>query len=248
MSNRSDHAQTPGTLPSLYEQHLPRLASTAAPLGVCRADDGLTRELVAELRSKDTAALAAFVLELVEASSPTQAIWDAFAVSCTEDLLRDDAGYALHRFDGMNALHHLWRRSADPLTRQLVMVQTAAYLCTIDARVRDTDVLTLDEIFEGVAVSPVTAAERVLGYLADGGALESVQPRAEAVTVRIAHRVDEHSYKFPVAVTEETEFASASWKPLVLAAIGDQSGRSPSTVGGPQWSHYEQAQAEIETL
>jgi len=251
---RDATARSPGFLSPLHDEHLARLQSIAAPIGPCKTDEGLTRELVAELRLKEPVAAAAYVLGLLEASAPTAATWDGFAVSATEDLIRGGEGFALHRFDGMNALHHLCLRSADPLTQQLVMVQTAAYMCLFQAR-QGADVLTvepqpiaaIDEIFDGVALGPLTAAERVLGHLASGGTVQPVHARAQALTVQMAHRVDEHSYKFPVAVIEETQLASDPWKPLVLAAIGGQQGRSPSTVG-PQWQHYDEVLAEIDSL
>jgi hypothetical protein len=155
----------------------------------------------------------------------------------------------------MNALHHLYLRSSDPLTRQLVLVQTAAYMAGMPTPPGDGDVLALepipiaelDEIFDAVPSGPSATAARVLGWVEGGGDLEAVYARAEQLAVEHAAPVDEHSYKFPVAVVEESTLASTRWKGRVLAAIGGEYGRSPSTAT-PMWVHYDEVLAEIEQL
>lgn len=248
-------SRPPGPLDDMHAEHLARLESAAPPPSPCGLDEGLTRELVVELRGKDPEAAAAFVLELVLGAASSDALWDAFAVSGTDDLVRNGAGVALHRFDGMNAMHHLWRRSSEPLHRQLVLVQTAATMASIDAPDVPTDVFELEptpvegleEVWRAVPAGPLTAAEHLLGYLEGGGTIEPLRAEAELLMVRKAHRVDEHSYKFPVAVLEETALASDPWKPLVLAGLGGQYGRSPSTAQ-EDWDHLEEVMAEIATL
>ena len=151
-------------------------------------------------------------------------------------------------------MHHLYRRTLDPVTRQMLLVATAAYACT-SAFGEQTDVLALDPvdapevdaIFDAVTLGPERAAQTVLGYVDAGGSLEDVERRAEELAVRKAHPVDEHDYKFPVAVVEQTELTSASLQPWVLAAIGGEDGRSPGTAQ-PDWEHLDEVLAEIERL
>jgi hypothetical protein len=136
----------------------------------------------------------------------------------------------------------------------MLLVATAAYACTAQFGA-DTDVLALepddapevDAIFDAVALGPERAARAVLGFLDGGGSIEAVERRAEELTVRKAHAVDEHDYKFPVAVIEQTQLTSAPFRPWVLAAIGGEDGRSPGTTQS-DWDHLEEVLAEIATL
>jgi hypothetical protein len=230
-----------------------RLEACSTPLGACGGDAAVTIELVVELRRKDPGGAADYVLALMEAGVSPDALWDGLAVSGAEDMVRGGSGYALHRFDTINALHHIYRRSQDTVTRQLTLVQAAAYACTLTA-VTEVDLLALDpvevsgldEVFDA-PTDPEDAAARVLGFLEAGGSLDELIAYAEQLTVRRCHEVDEHSYKFPVAVIEETRWASEAWQPLAVAALTGQGHRSPAETHD-EWDHYEEVLAEIASL
>jgi hypothetical protein len=182
-------------------------------------------------------------------------VWDGYALAGCEHLLRMGAGFALHRFDGMNALHHLYSRANDPLTKATTLVQTAAFMASFQLPQNGIDILELDtqdvhqpdDVFDSIDEGPEQAASSVLGWFARGGKLEVLERRAEELTVLKAHRVDEHNYKFPVAVIEEAQRASNQWKPYVFAAIGGQAGRCPSTQRG-DWIHLTEVRERISTL
>lgn len=239
-----------------YQRHRAELSAVARlHLDDRRTDDGVTRELVAEVRRGNTGSASRLVLNLIKAGAPIQSLWDGFALAGCEHLLRLGAGFALHRFDGMNALHHLYSRAKDPLTKATTLVQTAAFMASFELPQAGIDIFELqrrdvrrpDEVFRSIDKDPGQAASSVLGWLAGGGSQDVLQRRAEELTVLKAHRVDEHNYKFPVAVIEETQRASPQWKPYVFAAIGGQAGRCPSTQRD-DWIHLREVRQWIAKL
>ncbi len=239
-----------------YVQHRKELSAvTRMALRDQGIDAGVTRELVAEVRRGDIDSASRMVLNLIKTRAPVQSVWDGYALAGCEHLLRMGAGFALHRFDGMNALHHLYSRADDPLTKATTLVQTAAFMASFQLPQKGIDILDLettdveqaDDVFDSIDEGPKQTAASVLCWFAQGGKQETLERRARELTVLKAHRVDEHNYKFPVAVIEEAQRASNQWKPYVFAAIGGQAGRCPSTRRA-DWIHLVEVREQISTL
>lgn len=198
-----------------------------------------TGDLLAALRSGTNDEACDLVVKLLNAGAGPQAIWDGLHVAAGELLMRQPGIVALHAVTTTNALHFCYRVTGQETTRQLLMLQAAAFLpmfreamvsrgelkaVTIDDLtphpVDAADAQAVDGIFQQLTSDPAAAANQLLGYLDS----RSESP-ASANDVITAARVlvflkgnNAHDYKFSSAMLEDYDHISPGWRNRYMAS------------------------------
>lgn len=199
-----------------------------------RADAGARVALLQALRQSSEEAAGALVVEHLRSGVAPATIWEALFAAAAELVLRRPGVVPVHAQTTANALHYAYRASSDDRTRQLAMLQCAAFVSMFgrlvgDARadlridaleplaLRGTPDDALDEIFSDVPGRRLDAARRTLAYLLAGGDPGLWIARARH---HLAHNVaGSHDYKFAEAAFENADHVGdAAWRARLLAA------------------------------
>lgn len=216
-----------------YRANLERAAALGDDWLAGRADDGAARELLATLRrgSHDDACDA--VVALVSRGVAPQSIWDALHLGAAELLARQPGIASLHAVTTTNALRYAYQTSGEPRTRQLLMLQAAAFVPLFLAEMGgrgEVRELPLDELpaADGAAAPAIEDIFAALGDDRERGArlaLRRLQSEADAAAIIDAARVltflkgnDAHDYKFSSAALEDYRLISPAWRERFLAA------------------------------
>ena len=198
-------------------------------------DPTATRDLVASLRTASHKQASDQVIDLLNRGINPQSIWDALFVTAGELLMRQPAIVALHAVTTTNALHFAYRTSGSSKTRQLIMMQNAAFLTmfreTMTGRGRLKDVLfddlqpktegdsrdeALAAIFADLSSHPDAAAAKLLGYLNE---TQDAKQLIDAARVFIFLKgKNAHDYKFSSAVLEDYYHISPQFRDAYLAS------------------------------
>jgi hypothetical protein len=236
--------QNPGGDPSPAKNDLPadrpwaanreRLAAIPAEWERGRADSGARVALLRALRQSSEDEAGARVVEQLRSGVAPATIWEALFAAAAELVLRRPGIVPVHAQTTANALHHAYLASSDDRTRQLAMLQCAAFVAMFgrlvggegaDLRIDALEPLplagapheALDEIFSDVPARRLDAARRTLAYLLGGGSSDAWVARARH---HLAHDVTEsHDYKFAEAAFENAaHVGDAAWRARLLAA------------------------------
>ena len=201
-------------------------------------DRGATGSLLATLRTGSADDACEQVVELLNADVSPQSVWDALHVGAGELLMRQPGIVALHAVTTTNALQFAYHATASDQTRQLMLLQNAAFLPmfreamhgrgavsdrTIDDLVTDPggdDDSAVEEIFSQLNSAPLSAARRAQSFLSRQ---ETQSARAkeliDAARVLIFLKGnDAHDYKFSSAVLEDFYQVSPEWRNVYLAS------------------------------
>ncbi len=236
--------QNPGDDPSPAKSHLPadrpwaanreRLAGIPAAWRRGRADAGARVALLRALRQSSEEEAGARIVEQLRRGVAPATIWEALFAAAAELVLRRPGVVPVHAQTTANALHHVYIASSDDGTRQLAMLQCAAFVAMFgrlvggeraELRIDALEPLplagapheALDEIFSDVPARRLDAARRTLAYLRGGGNADAWVARARH---HLAHDVTEsHDYKFAEAAFENaTHVGDVDWRARLLAA------------------------------
>ena len=198
-----------------------------------RADAAASREMLAVLREADSLEASRAVVGLLSDGVSPMSLWDALHAAAAELMLTDPDVVPLHAQTSSHALHYGFRESRDTATRQLMLLQCAAFIPRFRARVRarrravTIDALeplevaagaeALEDIFSRGRRGRARAAGKALSYLQAGGA---VQPIVDRVRHYLAETGDNsHHFKFAEAVFENHAWTPGSpWRDRCLAA------------------------------
>jgi len=232
-----------------YPANLERVAKFADRLpgnwSGTAADEGLTRELVASVRTgkvDETCDLA--VRRLADGKAQAGAVWDAVHLAAGELVLsskphnshRPVNSAALHSNTAANALHYAFRSSGRTKTRLLLTIQALGWMHLFRASIASANQLpeSVDLTRLEPADLPPTEQESIDRILPT----RTNQPRdAARLALRFARRYrpqpllqaarrllptkssgDPHDIKFPVAIFEDLNLVGAAWRPQILAA------------------------------
>jgi hypothetical protein len=194
-----------------------------------------TADLLAVLREAKADDAPAKVVEALNAGTSPQSVWDALLLGAGELLLRQPGIVALHAVTTTNAVRYAYESSANDETRRWLMLQNASFVTlfrdALNGRGRVGDVRidalqpldptakggeSVAEVFGDINKDRMTAARKVLGYIAADG-----DPRAVMAAGRLLvffKGSDSHDYKFSSALLEDYDHVSPEWRGRFLAA------------------------------
>lgn len=200
-----------------------------------KPDDGATETLLATLRSGSNDEACDHVVELLGKGVSPRSIWDALFVGAGELLMQQPAIVPLHAVTTTNALWFAFQTAADDRTRQLLLLQNAAFLpmfreaaggrgrvkeITIDELRRQAADAEADQPMESIFAeldrNPSAAAAQTLAWLKRDG-----DPRRLIDAARVLIFLkgsNAHDYKFSSAVLEDYYHVSPQWRHLYLAS------------------------------
>lgn len=217
-----------------YRRNL-ELVATLNPLwasGELRASaTEAMQEALREGSAEETSRLA---VKLLNDGAAPQSLLDAYLAGSVELLMRQPGIVGLHAVTTTNALHYAFRTCGDETTRQLILLQNAAFLPMFreamrrrgKVRTRALDQIgegiekapALDEIFHDVRADNDRAAAGALAFLNEHGATGAQQFVRTARQLIFQKGRDSHDYKFSSAVLEDYYHLSPSLQNQFLAA------------------------------
>jgi len=207
---------------------------------------GFTTDLVALLREgKVDDACHLTARQLADGKVHAGAVWDAVHLAAGElmlaAILRDNRsqrnGDALHANTAANALHFAFRMSARSDTRLLLTLQAVSWMSmyrqllqkkqllneALDvtrltgADIAESSPAVIDEILATRTTNAQRAARMAFALDPRPGATAALMSSArKLLTVKASG--DPHDIKFPVAILEDLDLVSPTWRPHLLAA------------------------------
>ena len=199
-----------------------------------KLDATATGDAMAVFRSGSADEACDVVVEQLNRGVAPQSIWDAVLCSAGELLVRQKGIVALHAVTSSNALRYAYATSGDERTRQLLLLQNAAFLPLFRESMRNRGAVgeqrldqlqpvaveqqaasAIGDIFAEIGRNPLAAAGKVLGYLQQGRAEPLVDEARRLVFLK---GTDSHDYKFSSAVLEDYYHLSPNWRDRYLAA------------------------------
>ena len=194
-----------------------------------------TVDLLATLRQAKPDDVPAKVVELMNAGTSPQAVWDALMLGAGELLLRQPGIVALHAVTSTNALRYAFETTANEETRRWLLLQNAAFVPLFrdalsgrgkvgDARIDALEPLepaksgeqAIAEVFADVTKDRLTAARKVLGYVGRNGDPRAIMDAGRLLVFFKGN--DSHDYKFSSALLEDYGHVSPAWRDRFLAA------------------------------
>ena len=194
-------------------------------------------DLLAALRTGSTGEGCDRVVTMLNDGIDPSCLWDGIFLTAGELLMRQPGIVGLHCVTSVNALHYAYQTSANDETRQLMLLQAAAFLPMFraamasrgriheDRRIDQLEPLApeargpgaIEEIYADVSRDRVRAARKTLGLL-------RAEPEAGAQALMAAGRRliftkgrDSHDYKFSSAALEDFYHATPHWRGRFLA-------------------------------
>jgi hypothetical protein len=172
------------------------------------------------------------VVELLNKGVAPQSIWDGLLCGAGELLMRQPGIVGIHTLTSSNAFHYAYQTAGDDETRQLMLLQNAAFLPLFRQAMvgrgklgeqkllelqpaESTAEISTDEIFKKVSDNRMEAASLTLGY-----AMRHEDPKSfidHARTLIFMKGNDSHDYKFSSAVLEDYAHVSRPWRDRFLA-------------------------------
>ena len=203
-----------------------------------RLDAGASADVLAALREGDTLETGRAVVGFLGDGISPVSIWHALHAAGAELLMTDPGVVPLHAQTVSNALQYAFRESADTATRQLMLLQGAAFIPRYRAmsrrarqgvaRLEELEALpvaapvaagteALDDVFSTGGDARSQAMGKTLGYLEAGGAVQALIDRIRHYLV--ANGSNSHHYKFAEAAIENHALSPRSpWRDRYLAA------------------------------
>jgi hypothetical protein len=192
-------------------------------------------DLLATLRGGSAGEASAKVVDLLAGGVHPDSIWDGVFLGAGELLMRQPGIVGVHCITSANALHFAYQASADPKTRQLALLQAAAFMPLFRQAMQSRgavgkerlDTLEKAEVPANPeeAVADVFAAASKDRLLAARKALAVLERDAEASRplMAAARRLvftkgrDSHDYKFSSAALEDYYHVAPAWRARYLA-------------------------------
>ena len=198
-----------------------------------RIDEKATSDLISLLRTGTPTEVSQLVVEQLNAGVSPQSVFDALHLASGELLMRQTGIVSLHAMTTTNAVRFLFDHVSSPRTRQLLLLQNAAFLPQFresmqrrggvgGAMIQDltatdrSDAVSVDAIFSNVGRDAVLAGRQTLAFLNSGN--------DPGVLLNAARRLvflkgnDSHDYKFSSAVLEDYQKISVPHRDRFLAA------------------------------
>ena len=218
-----------------WRENLERTTQLPASWCAGQPSPQATQELLQTLRSGSPSDASEHVAQLLKDRVAVQSIYDALFAGAGELLMRQRGIVSLHAVTTTNAMHFAFWHAASPQTRQLILLQNAAFLplfrqsmqergsvreaplerLEATAEVRDAST-AVEQIFDTLTSDRDQAAQHVLSYLqAEHSATDLIQAARRLIFQK---GNDSHDYKFSSAVLEDYYQISPAWRDRYLAA------------------------------
>lgn len=196
-----------------------------------RPSASASAEMLETLRQASPDDASAKAVELLNRGVAPQSLFDALFSAAGELLMRNPGIISLHATTFTNAVHYAWQHCRDEPTRQLLLLQNAAFLplyrrgaprdaVRIDQLaplpLETKGAAALDEIFADVSRDRLIAAGKLLAYLQ-----QTSDPVPFAQTARrliFLKGTNSHDYKFSSAILEDYLQMAPPWRDRFLAA------------------------------
>jgi len=219
-----------------WRQNLQRLSRIRNNWQRGRVTPEAASDLMATLRTAGPADACDRVVAMLNQEIDPVSIWDGLFLTAGELLMRQPGIVGVHCVTSVNALHFGYSASANDETRQLLLLQAAAFLAMFRpamlrfGQMRDLRLDTLEplppqsntligaveEIFSDVSRDKMVAARKTLGMLQNNRALADGLMAAGRRLVFTKGR-DSHDYKFSSAALEDYYHATPAWRDRFLA-------------------------------
>jgi hypothetical protein len=220
-----------------WRQNLERVTRIRRDWRRGRADSEAAVEILRTLRTASPAEGCDCVVALLNRGIDPACLWDGVFLTAGEYLMRRPGIVGLHCVTSVNALHFAYQTSENDETRQLMLLQAAAFLPmfrrALDGRGRVVNDVFIDrleplapenngpagieEIYTDVSRDRVQAARKTLALL-------RVEPPQTAQALMAAGRRliftkgdNSHDYKFSSAALEDFYHVSPTWRTRFLA-------------------------------
>jgi hypothetical protein len=175
------------------------------------------------------------VVRLLNDGVAVKSLYDALFAAAGELLMRQRGIVSLHAVTTTNAMHYAFQHAANPQTRQLILLQNAAFLplfrqsmaqrgavgdqrleqLEANAETSDPDT-AIEQVFDTLTGDRAQAARQVLAYLqASHSASDLIHAARRLIFLK---GNDSHDYKFSSAVLEDFYQISPEWRNRYLAA------------------------------
>ena len=197
-----------------------------------RKDESATLDLAATFRNGSDIDASTKVLELINSGIDPVSVWDAVFNFSGELLRRHPGIVSLHAVTATNALHFAFQACSNETTRQLLLLQAAAFmplfrgdlikpgesqfdqLSPITVSKNQAD--ALGDIFSTIDADRGKAASKIFDYLETGHSPGSLIDTARRFLFLKGSNA--HDYKFTAAVLEDFYHVSPTWRNHYLAA------------------------------
>lgn len=204
--------------------------------GTTNANLDLTRQLVGLLNGGDLeGARKAALQALKDGKGDAGSVWDAVHLGAGELMLRQRGLYGIHVVTSTNALHYAYRRSSQPQTRLVLMLQGLGWVAQFHklmsgqkAKLNGTKILELksgpipneadlaaQDILYSLPQDPAQAAARAFAYGKQFRSNEAFLKEARRLILRKA--TDAHDFKYAAAIFEDMQLVQREWQPHLLA-------------------------------
>jgi hypothetical protein len=193
-------------------------------------------ELLQTLRTSTPSEGSAKVVELLGKGIHPNSIWDGLFLMAGELIMRQPGIIGIHCVTSTNALHFAYQTSGSDDTRQLLMLQAAAFLpmfrqamtgrgklsdVKIDklekAEIKGDPMQTVEEIFADVSKDRLLAARKTLA-LVDGQQTRFPSLVTAAERLIFTKGRDSHDYKFSSAALEDYYHVTTPWRARYAAS------------------------------
>ncbi|MCY4547875.1 MAG: hypothetical protein OXC28_05855 [Defluviicoccus sp.] len=199
-----------------------------------RRDDAARDELVRTLREVSELDAGRAAIDLLRHGVAADSIWEAIFATAAELVLARPRVVPVHAQTSANAFHYVFRHARADSTRQLALLQSAAFMPAFRRGVGDTRADLRIEALEPLAASgegaaalrdafselphdPAAAARKALHYLQRGGSADRLVAAARRHLARSGRY--SHDYKFTEAALENyREMAPGAWRDRILSA------------------------------
>ena len=220
-----------------WRRNLARAGRIGRPQPAGDDSEAALRELLAVLRDGSADEAGAAAAAALGRGAAERALWSAVFAAAGELLLREPGILAVHANTTSDALFLGARRAGDRETRQLLLLQAAAFLPLFRdliggdgaaprlerlepvapaAGVAPGSGEALEDVFATLSASRREAAGKALGILVAGGSEQAFMRRARHYTVE--RNQGAHDYKFTEAAFRNAAAMPAEWRRRYLAA------------------------------
>lgn len=197
-----------------------------------KLDSDATVELLQAIRSGSAVDTSVLTVKLLNRGVATQSVFDALFDGCGELLMQAPGILSLHATTFTNGVHYAWQHCRDERTRQMLLLQNAAFMPLFRGSAKDKGIridalepmelknegdAALTEIFEDVSSKDkLIASRKMLAWLK---ANPDPRPLADAARRLIFLKgSNAHDYKFSSAVLEDYHHLAPAWRDRFLAA------------------------------
>jgi hypothetical protein len=216
-----------------FRENLPRAAALGPLSGrEHKISAEAAADLLSTLRTANAKEGSKKVAELLRKGVHPDSVWDGLFLTAGELLGRQPGIVGIHCVTSANALHYAYQTSGDDQTRQLMMLQAAAFLTmfrgfmSTRGKLGDLRLDDLQKVDKEPSVEDILAAASENRLLAARKTLTLVEGKPDAVPelMAAARRLvfskgrDSHDYKFSSAALEDYYHLTPAWRARFAAS------------------------------